>query len=145
MVYRYHWHHLVKSSINIPSLSGLSILFKCTSISLSTGSTFFLLNLNNFHEYLIQHSLKSGGIKDHFRQGKVPGTPLIERLVVMSCSKWTSHHISHIRLHLQCDIAMRNIFSQNQWTMVYICIRPARMNLMISWFSHPKGKQITDV
>jgi hypothetical protein len=30
--------------------------------------------LNNFHEYLIQHSLKSGGTKDHFRQVKVPGT-----------------------------------------------------------------------
>jgi hypothetical protein len=25
-----------------------------------------------FHEYLIQHSLKSGGTKDHFRQVKVP-------------------------------------------------------------------------
>jgi hypothetical protein len=31
-------------------------------------------NLKNFHEYLIQHSSKSGGIKDHFRQVKVPGT-----------------------------------------------------------------------
>ena len=30
--------------------------------------------MNNFHEYLIQHSLKSGGAKDHFRQVKVPGT-----------------------------------------------------------------------
>jgi hypothetical protein len=29
--------------------------------------------LNNFYEYLIQHSLKSGGTKDHFRQLKVPG------------------------------------------------------------------------
>ena len=28
----------------------------------------------NFHEYLIQHSLKSGGTKDHFRWVKVPGT-----------------------------------------------------------------------
>ena len=27
-----------------------------------------------FHEYLIQHSLKSGGTKDHFRWVKVPGT-----------------------------------------------------------------------
>jgi hypothetical protein len=28
----------------------------------------------NFHEYLIQHHLKSGGTKDHFRRVKVPGT-----------------------------------------------------------------------
>ena len=35
-----------------------------------------LLNLNNFDEYLIQHSLKSGGTKD-----LVP--PLIERPVYM--------------------------------------------------------------
>jgi hypothetical protein len=35
--------------------------------------------LKNFHEYLIQNSLKSGGTKDHFRWVKVPGTTLIER------------------------------------------------------------------
>jgi hypothetical protein len=29
---------------------------------------------NNFQEYLIQHYLKSGGTKDHFRRIKVPGT-----------------------------------------------------------------------
>ena len=34
----------------------------------------FIKNWNNFHEYLIQHSLKSGGTKDHFRQVNVPGT-----------------------------------------------------------------------
>ena len=34
----------------------------------------FFLNLNNFNEYLIQHSLKSGGTKDDIRQVKVPGT-----------------------------------------------------------------------
>ena len=28
--------------------------------------------MNNFHEYLIQHSLKSGDTKDHFRQLKLP-------------------------------------------------------------------------
>ena len=27
-----------------------------------------------FYEYLIQHSLKSGGTKDHLKQVKVPGT-----------------------------------------------------------------------
>ena len=55
--------------------AGLSILFKSTSISLITGSTFDE-NLNNFHEYFIQHSLKSGGTKDHFRQVKVLGITL---------------------------------------------------------------------
>jgi len=34
----------------------------------------FYLNFNNFHEYRIQHSLKSGGIKVNFRRVKVPGT-----------------------------------------------------------------------
>ena len=33
-------------------------------------------NLNNFHEYLIQHSLKSGGTKAHIRHVKVPGASL---------------------------------------------------------------------
>jgi len=28
----------------------------------------------HFHEYLILHSLKSGGTKDYFRRVKVPGT-----------------------------------------------------------------------
>jgi hypothetical protein len=28
--------------------------------------------LKNFHEYLLQHSLKSGGTKNQFRQVKVP-------------------------------------------------------------------------
>jgi len=35
---------------------------------------YFILKFEHFHEYLIQHSLKSGGTKDHFRQVKVPGT-----------------------------------------------------------------------
>jgi len=35
---------------------------------------YFLLKFEQFHEYLIQHSLKSGGTKDHFKQVKVPGT-----------------------------------------------------------------------
>ena len=35
--------------------------------------------MNNFHEYLIQHSLKSGGTKDHFRPGKDLVPLLIKR------------------------------------------------------------------
>ena len=46
-----------------------------TVLSIFTGGTFYL-NWTNFHEYLIrvQHLLKSGGTKDHFRWVKVPGT-----------------------------------------------------------------------
>ena len=35
---------------------------------------YLLLRFEHFHEYLIQHSLKSGGTKYHFRQIKVPDT-----------------------------------------------------------------------
>ena len=34
----------------------------------------FFFKLNNFNEYFIQHSLKPGGTKDHFRQVEVSGT-----------------------------------------------------------------------
>ena len=54
---------------------GLSIFFKCASTSLFTGGTFFL-NLNNFHEYLVQHTSKSRGTKNRFKWVKVPGTTL---------------------------------------------------------------------
>ena len=36
----------------------------------------------------------------------------------MCCLKWTSHWVSHIRLRIQCDIALRNSFSQNKSTIV---------------------------
>ena len=48
----------------------------------------------------------------HHPFGKI--LPLID----MCCLKWTSHWISHIRLHIQCDIALRNSFSQNKSTIV---------------------------
>jgi hypothetical protein len=59
-----------------------SIFFKFTSTSLFTGSTFyyFLLKFEQFHDYFIQYSLKSGNTKDHFRQVKIP--PLIERSAI---------------------------------------------------------------
>ena len=53
--------------------SGRLIFFKSTRTSLFTGGT-FNSNLNNFQGYLIQHSLKSGGTKGHFKWVKVPGT-----------------------------------------------------------------------
>ena len=45
---------------------------------------------NNFHEYLIQHSLKSGGTKDHFSRVKVPGTAPYRkaRLLDTQCSNY---------------------------------------------------------
>ena len=39
------------------------------------------------NEYLIQHSLKSGGIKEHSRWVKVPGTTLTETSEYMSMEK----------------------------------------------------------
>ena len=54
-------------------IPGLSIFFKSTSTSLFAGGTFYY-NWNNFHEYLIQQYLKSGGTKDHLRWVKIPGT-----------------------------------------------------------------------
>jgi hypothetical protein len=40
------------------------------------------------------------------------------------CSEWTFHHISHLRVRLQCDIALKNPFSQKQSTIysIYIII-----------------------
>jgi hypothetical protein len=35
---------------------------------------YFVLKFEHFHEYLIQHSLKLGGTKDHFKRVKIPGT-----------------------------------------------------------------------
>jgi hypothetical protein len=56
-------------------LTGFNIFWVYPSTSLFTGGGgYFYLNLNNFHEYLIQHSLKSGGTKDDFRWVQVPGT-----------------------------------------------------------------------
>ena len=47
--------------------------FSSLSVLHYLHAVLFYSNLNNFYEYLIQHSLKSGGTKDHFRQLKVPG------------------------------------------------------------------------
>jgi hypothetical protein len=55
------------------NITGISIFFKFTSTSLFTGDVLYQ-NLNNFHEYLIQHSLKSRGTKDHFKWIKVHDT-----------------------------------------------------------------------
>jgi hypothetical protein len=61
----------------------------------------FLKHLKNCHEYLIQHTLKSGGTKDHFRQLKVPGTALIESLYDM--------HIYVCRLEIQVFTTISDI------------------------------------
>ena len=55
---------ILMALVNTSNIAGLSILFKSTSTSLFTGGTVYQ-NWNNFHKYRIQHSLKSGGTKDH--------------------------------------------------------------------------------
>jgi hypothetical protein len=39
--------------------------------------------------------------------------------VDMFCSKWISHYISHLRLHLWCDITLRHLTSQASPFMWY--------------------------
>jgi hypothetical protein len=46
---------------------------------------YYSLKFEKFHEYFIQHSLKSRGTKDRFRWVKVPGTVLIERPEMLPC------------------------------------------------------------
>ena len=60
--------------------------------------------MNNCHEYLIQHSLKSGGTKDHFRQVKVPGTT----------SYWkASVHMTHVkRGFIPCPYDTNHVFKR---------------------------------
>ena len=54
-------------------MQGFQYFSSLPILPLFTDGTFYY-NLDNFHEYLIQHSLKSGGNKDHFLRVKVPGT-----------------------------------------------------------------------
>jgi hypothetical protein len=49
-------------------LAGLSIIFKCTSTSPFTFTTFMNILYNTFYNQEVQCT------KDHFRQVKVPGT-----------------------------------------------------------------------
>jgi hypothetical protein len=51
----------------------VSIFFKSISTSLFTGGTFYS-NLDIFHEYLMQQSLKLGGTYYHFKWVVAPGT-----------------------------------------------------------------------
>ena len=63
--------------------------------------------MNNFHEYLIQLSLKSGGTKDQFRQVKVPGTAPIEKACYKSrnCLKegWNKYYYDKNRGRLYLE------------------------------------------
>ena len=42
------------------------------------------------------------------------------QILDMLCLIWISHCILHLRIHIQCNIAMRNQFSQNRSMIVYI-------------------------
>jgi hypothetical protein len=63
-------------SINMPIHSSSNYLNHPTLIKLAKVSPLlkFCKFRTFFYEYIIQHSLKSGGTKDHFRRVKVPGT-----------------------------------------------------------------------
>ena len=87
------WMTPIDSFFTLTWLAGLSIFCKSTSTSLFTGSTFYY-NFNDFHEYLTQHSLKSGDIKDHIRQVKVPSpTPYWKAWNWMMPDGWGSGEI----------------------------------------------------
>ena len=64
--------------------------------------------MNNFHEYLIQHSLKSGGTKDHFRWVKV--TALIERPVLELCNRSFRCKLTFTGLNSPSTLHMNLIF-----------------------------------
>ena len=59
--------------------------------------------MKNFHEYLAQHFLKSGGTKDHFKQVKVPGT--------------APYGKAWYHMHLRILIHVMEI-SQKQWDLL---------------------------
>jgi hypothetical protein len=92
----------------------LSSFFKCTSTSRFTCGTFYQ-KLNNIQEYLIQHSLKSGGSKDHFRWVKVAVPPLIER----------PGHTVHSRTHCDGSPSETDCLSCLTWSLqVFIDCTP---------------------
>ena len=98
-------------------LNGAFNIFKCTSTSLFTGSTFYL-NLNNFHKYIIQHSLKSGGTKDHFRQVKVTGISLYWKVCLNIM--WATYLIE---VALDCNVNFTQIWvrgSQESVSSTYL-------------------------
>ena len=67
---------------------------------------YFLLKFEQFHDYFIQYSLKSGGTKDHFRQVKIP--PLIERSAI-NC-KVTDESKGWPRLQAEFLFSLKSFF-----------------------------------
>ena len=59
----------------------------------------FIKSPNNCHEYLMRHSLKSGGTKDHFRWIKLP-------------------RITSIRPEIVLDLNMHEIFTFRCWATI---------------------------
>jgi hypothetical protein len=82
-------------------------IFQVCSTSLFTGGTFYS-NLNNFHEYLIQHSLKSGGTKDHITSN------------VKSIDVWRSNVVNMLQTtHLDLLIKLFYLYQRLQCTDNY--------------------------
>ena len=50
----------------------------------------------------------------------------------MFCSKWTSHHMSHPRLCLQCKIAQRKPFLQNKSSRKLMAIAELYLKVVLS-------------
>jgi hypothetical protein len=64
--------------------------------------------MNYFHEYLIQHSLKSGGTKDHLGWVKVPATALYwNAWLKLRNYNIIQYRIAQVRfkeMHVQCNL-----------------------------------------
>ena len=94
---------------------------------------YFVFNVNKFHEYFIQHSLKSAGTKDHFRGGGVKNTwyrPLTE----MPEDNYFKSVLS-VYQRTQYDCFLTHIIVQRFiaffWGMLLLCMRFAEIVLNI--------------
>jgi len=58
-------------------------------------------------------------------------------IIDMFCPKWTSHIISHLRLHLQCNVAHRYPFSLSKSAVIFlsmiICMLKWKNSNTCSW------------
>jgi hypothetical protein len=96
--------------------AGLLFFFQSTSTSLFTCGTIYY-NWNNFHEYLIQHYLKSGGTKDHFRQFK--STWYWKDWLWHACH-WVHLENKNVPAFIYIYMYISQYFSITYWFAVYV-------------------------